>query len=511
MELDRLGVELRRRNGFESLDLGLAMLHAWRGPVLRAWLCTYWPVALVVSALLWNHPSVAYLVVWWLKPAFDRVLLHVYGAAMFGAAPGVRDTLRALPRLLGRTGLLAGLTVQRLSMARSLYLPVTQLEGQRGKAARARRRVLGARGYGYATWLTFFCANLIGIWVFSGLLLLLVLLPAEALPDFGLRELLFDDSNLLVAQGRNLFVFLADTLIEPYFVAAGFSLYLNRRSELEGWDLEVAFRRMARRRAGVPAAAATVAAVLLLALVVTPDPAHAQDKASPPLAAVHRGDPLPYPTGAIKRDLARVLEDPVFGAKEKDTRWVPRSRDDDERAPWLERLLRQIGRIMDAIARAGRVVVWTVGIAALAVALYLVIRYRGRWLRGRARREAPETLFGLDVRPQSLPPDIAAAARALLAAGDAAGALGLLYRGALSALVNFAAVDFRAGDTERDCWRRAGPALSRDGARYFRALLDAWLTTAYAHRPPAREDLARLCDEWGGHFRREAFATAEPA
>jgi hypothetical protein len=165
--------------------------------------------------------------------------------------------------------------------------------------------------------------------------------------------------------------------------------------------------------------------------------------------------------------------------------------------------------MMDAIAKAGRVVMWTLGIVALAVALYFVIRYRGRWLRGGPRREAPATLFGLDVRPQSLPPDIAAAARARLAAGDAVGALGLLYRGALSALVNFAAVDFRPGDTERDCWRRADPALSRDGARYFRALLDAWLTTAYARRPPARDDLERLCDDWPGHFRREAFATAE--
>jgi hypothetical protein len=201
----------------------------------------------------------------------------------------------------------------------------------------------------------------------------------------------------------------------------------------------------------------------------------------------------------------------VFGKKEKDTRWVPRASDDGKRAPWLDRLLRAIGRAMEAIARAGRVVMWTLGIAALAVAIYLVMRHRGRWLRGRARRDAPETLFGLDVRPQSLPADIAAAARALLATGDAAGALGLLYRGALSALVNFAAVDFRAGDTERDCWRRAGPALSRDGARYFRSLLDAWLTTAYAHRPPALAELARLCDEWGGHFRREAFATAEAA
>ena len=30
-------------------------------------------------------------------------------------------------------------------------------------------------------------------------------------------------------------------------VAGGFGLYLNRRTELEAWDIEITFRRMARR------------------------------------------------------------------------------------------------------------------------------------------------------------------------------------------------------------------------------------------------------------------------
>jgi hypothetical protein len=515
MDLDNLGVELRRRNGFESLDLGLAMLQAWRGPVVRAWLATYWPLALVASALLWEHPSLAALVVWWTKPAFDRVLLHVYAAAMFGAPPSTRETLRALPRLLLRTHLLSGLTIGRLSMARSLYLPVAQLEGQGGRAGRARRRVLGARGYGYAAWLTFFCANLVTIWTFGGLLVLVALLPIESLHAFSWQDLFaYDPQFLGVSHAVNAVVFLADTLIEPYFVAAGFSLYLNRRSELEGWDIEVAFRRMTRRRATPPIGSAAGALVAMLVVACTlgvlPVPAEAARAGppavdAPPLAPT---GPLPYPQGAVKRELAHVLDDPVFGRKETRTRWVLRPTDEPGRRPgWLDALGKRIARFMDAVARAGRVVVWILAAAALGLAIYLVIRHRERWLRRSPEREVPQSLFGLDVRPQSLPADIAAAARAALLAGDAAGALGLLYRGALSALVNFAAVDFRAGDTERDCWRRATPALRDDGGRYFRALLDAWLRTAYAHRPPSPAELARLCDEWSRHFRREAFAT----
>ena len=515
MELDRLGVELRRRNGFESLDLGLAMLQAWRGPALRAWCATYWPFALLVSLVLWEHPTIALVVVWWAKPLFDRVLLHVYGAAMFGAPPSLRETLRALPRLVTRTGLPAGLTLWRLGMARSLYLPVAQLEGQRGRAARLRRRVLGARGYGYAAWLTFFCANLVGIWTFGVVLVLYALLPVESLPSFSLQDLFFDDAPSLAFQhASNAIVFVADTLIEPYFVAAGFSLYLNRRSELEGWDIEVAFRRMTRRRAATAVVSATATIMVALGLATIgplAEPAYAADAAAPApaSAAPPRADAtLPFPPGMIKRELTDVLADPVFGRKETKTRWVPRDSDEPSRQPtWLDAWLKALARAMEVLAGAGRVVVWIVAAVALALALYVLIRYRERWLRRRPGREVPQSLFGLDVRPQSLPPDIAAAARAALRDGDAVAALGLLYRGALSALVNFAAVDFRAGDTERDCWRRATPALGGDGARYFRGLLDAWLRAAYAHRPPPQDELARLCDDWNLHFRREAFVS----
>ena len=31
--------------------------------------------------------------------------------------------------------------------------------------------------------------------------------------------------------------------IEPFYVAAGFGIYLNRRAELEAWDIEQEFRR----------------------------------------------------------------------------------------------------------------------------------------------------------------------------------------------------------------------------------------------------------------------------
>src|SRR5205085_3468953 len=140
-----------------------------------------------------------------------------------------------------------------------------------------------------------------------------------------------------------------------------------------------------------------------------------------------------------------------------------------ERPQWLRAFFRWIRRVAEAIAKGGRAIVWILGGLALALAIHFIVKHRERWLRRATARHIPETLFGLDVRPASLPDDIVGAARAALAAGSPAAALGLLYRGALSALIHFAAVDFHAGDTEGDCARIASPVLSADGKVYFRS------------------------------------------
>jgi hypothetical protein len=512
MQVDRIAVELRQRNGFESLDLGFAMYAAWHRALMRAWLVTYVPTAIVVSVVLWQYPTIAFAVMWWLKPLFDRVLLHVYANAMFGELPAARDVLRALPDLLLHTRLTAALTTFRLSMARSLFLPVWQLERQRGPPARARRRVLGARTYGYAVWLTFVCANVAGLWIMGSVVIARMLMPEEAAPLLTLADIL-DPRSLGVQHVLNVVAFVADTVIEPYFVGAGFSLYLNRRSELEGWDLEVEFRRMAQRHADAPAtqhapgaAAAAVVGAIVAAL------------ASMPLDTLAAGEPtpssvqsVPLPQGAVKRELKAVLDDAVFGDKETKSRWVARTRESESTPAWLRSLRAFMKRVALALGEVGRIVIWVAGAAALGVALYFLIKHHERWRGGDVPRVVPQSMFGLDVRPASLPDDVASAARAALAAGDVVRALSLLYRGALSVLIHAAGVDFRSGDTEAACWRRAAPVLSADGAAYFRALLDAWLVTVYAHRPPPLEALERLCDRWPAHFRSDALTSAAPA
>jgi hypothetical protein len=108
-------------------------------------------------------------------------------------------------------------------------------------------------------------------------------------------------------------------------------------------------------------------------------------------------------------------------------------------------------------------------------------------------------LFGLDLRADSLPRDLPAEARRLLAQGDASAALSLLYRGALAALVA-ADVPLPRSATEGDCLRAARAAIQPEPAAFFARLTAAWQACAYAQRAPALPALEGLVRDWPLHF-----------
>jgi hypothetical protein len=74
MQLERLAITLRPRNAWEAVDLGYAMVQQWWRPVMKAWLAVYVPAVIIINLLCWQAPVAAVFILWWLKPAFDRVV-----------------------------------------------------------------------------------------------------------------------------------------------------------------------------------------------------------------------------------------------------------------------------------------------------------------------------------------------------------------------------------------------------------------------------------------------------
>lgn len=249
MRLEEINIQLRPRSASEAVDLGRVMMTAWYDGAWRAWGLTYVAFGVPLLLLLWEHQAIAITVVWWLKPVCDRALLFAFSRSLFGTPTSVGDVWRSLPGLLKNTGLISALTFRRFSLRRALHLPVWQLEGQRGRSARQRCRVLSARVDNLAVGLTTFCANMSLALAISLILLIQILVPEGHQGIFRFSEWMNGQLPASTYFILNLAYMVAESIVEPFYIASGFSLYLNRRSELEGWDIELAFRRLSSRKA----------------------------------------------------------------------------------------------------------------------------------------------------------------------------------------------------------------------------------------------------------------------
>jgi hypothetical protein len=502
VQLDQLSVVLRQRNPFEAIDLGFAMVREWWRDIYVAWLAVFVPIAL--AAWLALPPLWAALAVWWLKPAFDRVILHVVASEVFGSRPRLRTTLLSYFSYASN-GLLLSLVplpFLRLQVTRSFDLPIRQLEDARGAIARQRGRQLRSRVWTQASVLTIVCLLFEVVVFFSLVGLYDMLVPATTQDTFAAFTLFEGQADGSRNRLLTTLYFVAIALIEPLYVSGGFALYLNRRTALEGWDLEVQLRRIAQRTAEPDAvssepARSALMSVLVVAmtaglLAIAPDPASAQDTAlqQPPTAPAR---------SHAAQEIKKILERKEFPHYETQTLILPLQKPEEPSAKRKD--LSAFVSFMQFIAEIVRGLAWVLLALVVLFALYWLLR-RLDWIRvpEQTRWTAPTTLFGLDVRPDSLPDDVAAAALELLRLGNLLEALSLLYRGALVTLLHRDQVQLTGGDTESDCLVKTRERVPANTHAYLARLLLAWQGAAYAHRVPARLDVERLATEWPGYF-----------
>ena len=503
MNLEKLSIALRPRNSWEAIDLGLRLALKHVRPLYGTWFALTLPAGLLSFLILglWlGSPSWAIFFLWWMKPAFDRIVVHILARAVFGEASGIRSTLKALPSLLRSTGLLRGLTIGRLSLCRSVSLPVDVLEGLRGRTARERKAVIGRRISGAARWQTLAWLHLeFFFWLgCAGLLFMLIpheMLPTE--PEAMIQWLFVSPPDWLVWAALVPF-WLGNLLLEPLYVAGGFTLYLKRRTDLEAWDIELQFRQLSTRHRS-RSLSGLAACFLGLSLICAslPTPSQAQESAGSREVLVAEAPKV----------LKEIMKAPEFGQEESQYKLHWRSSEAPKKKDWslpewlqnaFESLFKLLASAGEGLGWLGRVGAWAM--IAIVVAAIFLLASRFSW-RPRIRRKPPAELAGFDIRPESLPDAIPGQALALLGAGRSRDALSLLFRGSLSRLAHQENLPFSRGDTEGDCLNRIrefSPARTGFMAR----LLKAWQRLAYAHREIDGAEIEALCREWWAEFGR---------
>jgi hypothetical protein len=239
MQVDALAVDLRPRSMYEAADLGVRLVQANAASVWRTFLPMYVVLVLFALATVEIAGWLPGLIIFWLKPWLDRSLLFVLSRAVFGESTRFADLWRERSQVwFGQ--FLASLTLRRLSAWRAFTQPAYQLEGQRGAALRQRRKQLlrNKRGAAFAMHFAFSYVEML---LLGGVLALGLwfALPGTVKSVFDLIRGDSIGASLASAAAYALIV----GVVEPFYVAAGFAMYLNRRVELEAWDIEQEFRR----------------------------------------------------------------------------------------------------------------------------------------------------------------------------------------------------------------------------------------------------------------------------
>jgi hypothetical protein len=240
MQIDALALRMRPRAPLEAADLGVRLAQGSARSLYACYAVAYLPVVLLALASFdvaaWLPPIVIFMA----KPWLDRTILFVLARAAFGQDTSVGDLWRARGQIWWQQFFLSW-TWRRLSPWRSFTQPVYQLEGLTFGKLGSRVRQIRRRRKGAALMMT--TAFSISETCLEVALASLLVWFAPADEGLGLIEAFWAGEGTLFAWVSFVSYVVVVAFIEPFYVSAGFAMYLNRRAELEAWDVEQELRR----------------------------------------------------------------------------------------------------------------------------------------------------------------------------------------------------------------------------------------------------------------------------
>jgi hypothetical protein len=240
VQVDAFAIRLRRRSNLEAADLGVRLCQTVARSVYTCYLAVALPVIVLALATFEIATWFPVIAIWWLKPWFDRTILFVLSRAAFGQTTNLSDLWHARSHVWFEQTL-GTLTLRRLSPWRSFTQSVHQLEGLSWAKRRQRVQQIRSGKTGGAILVTASYTSVQFALMIALISLLFWFAPAGQEPDFALLFTGEGERQLELAIAISYGVVAA--LLEPFYVAAGFGMYLNRRVELEAWDIEQEFRR----------------------------------------------------------------------------------------------------------------------------------------------------------------------------------------------------------------------------------------------------------------------------
>lgn len=479
MKIENLAVEVRPRDSWEAGDLGLVMVREWWRQIYPPYLFLLITFAVPLFFILRDTPILAAFILWWMKPVFSRMPLVVLAEQMFGSKVTFQSSLVSFKKVWMR-GLFGHITLFRVSPLRCALLPVYALEGVVGSVRSKRLSQLRPHLSGEAFTAT--TVFLLFEWfaIFTGLVVGVTLFVPDEFSNLGM-----DDFGLGAQWMYAVFYVITLCILEPIYVAVCFGLYLNSRTILEGWDIELKFRSMARRLVQKSSSLVVLLGFLLLASSGLPLRAQDDGKHEDRIKS--------------ERVVKEVFEDPRY-YKPSETQEGWRAR------PWLESsepsAPRQPLNFGGALGNLFGYLIYGFLIIALIALIVVIIRLLPKNvpigevdLKSSDYVELESGVSQL-LGPEPLPEDILTNARLAWQAGEHRKALSYLYRGSLRALHEGDRLSIDGCATEEEVLRRVKTTEDTELASFFESLTRKWQWVAYAHRDIDDAQFFELLDQW---------------
>jgi len=448
---------LKRKSVQEAADTGILL---WRENFFYFIPLFAIPLWLFAFALRVFIPGsfvyLSWLIIWFLKPLYDRIILHIISIKFFDKDASFNRICRGLSGSIFK-GLPGDLLWRRFSPLRSAVMPARILEKniKTFKAFNERKKYLLNGGIGYCLILT--------IWGFA---VEIALLYGEAAFYYTINELVFN--RMLPAgdiQQIELLLFAAWCFnlifIETIYVCMGFTLYINSRVAIEGWDIEVAFRGFKK----------LAAIVLAAAFLFIPANIYAEKQPA---------NDVPYEL------LQKIYESPDFGGEEES--WRVKLKNPAQRRAVSRPMSENLHEII-----ANSLLIILIGIIIVIAAFLIVYLCKYKWNKPPADKYIQKTQRNTAEDPVFL----LEKALHYHKQGEIRLAWGFCTAAAIYSWHVFRGIIFPPNATENDCANIV--VLKTDNnseAEMFAKLINNWVYLAYAKRLPAEgsfDEAVNLC------------------
>ena len=501
MELNRLAFAAYQRTPWQVFDLTQLFVRSNMLSLLKIYLAFSLPFAIVLLLLL--DADIAIFVLWWLKPLFERPLLDYLSKRSFSQATSVWGSIKSLKQL-AFVDVLMMLTINRFSLNRAYLSPVTQLENQKGKAHKSRcTLLLGRCEHKQPLWIIF-CLHLEGF-----VMLLLTLSMLALIPDGFIQDDQFVMDSVMSGAFDDIyyvFYYISTLVIAPYFVTGGFLMYLNCRIKLEGWDIELTFKRIASKFA-------VFFAITMLSFMTVIDEhktmayEYTESAIEENSAAETESEVDSVQATTIEPELLIIREeiDKIYQDNEliiKESTWTPKKKEEGKVDNWFIDFLASMFEFLSALSPALSYLIWGIILfLAFLVAKWLYDN-RDRWKIKRTADNKPiradmvlPDVF-TDIEPESWPDDLLSAAQQANQKQQYRQALMFILKYSLLYADENAPLLLNSSMTENECQRALMKVLPKELHAQYQSLFSLWIQQAWAHRNPSSEDVQVLIESF---------------